>query len=188
MPLPSYSSPCPEIVIGQIAAHTQQIKVGSGGIMLSHYSPYKVAEVFRTLEAFFPGRIDLGFGRAPGGAELPSRALAYPNNPVNRDIYPELVEALVGFTDNRIPADHPFGGLQVTPTDSSAPDLWTLGSAAGSIDPGGTLRRGICTRTVYRHPRASCRNHSAVQSIIPGSSGQPHANACSDDLQRRHLR
>lgn len=131
---PSYSSPCPEIVIGQIAAHTKRIKVGSGGIMLSHYSPYKVAEVFRTLEAFFPGRIDLGFGRAPGGAELPSRALAYPNTPVSRESYPELVEALVGFADNQIPDGHAFSGLQVTPTDSTAPELWTLGSAAGSIE------------------------------------------------------
>lgn len=131
---PSYSSPCPEIVIGQIAANTKRIRVGSGGIMLSHYSPYKVAEVFRTLEAFFPNRIDLGFGRAPGGAELPSRALAYPNTPVSRESYPELVEALVGFAENNIGQDHRFAGLQVTPSDSSAPELWTLGSAAGSIE------------------------------------------------------
>ena len=59
---PGYASPCPEIVIGQIAAHTRHIRVGSGGVMLSHYSPYKVAEVFKTLEAYHPNRIDLGFG------------------------------------------------------------------------------------------------------------------------------
>lgn len=131
---PSYSSPCPEIVMGQIAANTQRIKVGSGGIMLNHYSPYKVAEVFRTLSAFHPGRIDLGFGRAPGGAPLPTAALAFPNQQHEIDVYPHLVEALVGFADNNIPDDHVFEGLQTTPADAEAPELWTLGSSGGSID------------------------------------------------------
>lgn len=131
---PSYSSSAPEIVIGQIAANTQRIKVGSGGIMLSHYSPYKVAEVFKTLSAFFPNRIDLGFGRAPGGAALSSAALAYPNRPTSAEAYPALVEALVGFTDGVMPDEHFFQDLQATPIDAVAPELWTLGSSAGSVE------------------------------------------------------
>ncbi len=60
----------PEILLARIGAETSRIRIGSGGIMLPHYSPFKVAEVFRTLEAFYPGRIDLGIGRAPGGGSL----------------------------------------------------------------------------------------------------------------------
>src|SRR5919201_3486585 len=67
----------PEILIGQVAARTSRLRVGAGGIMLSHYSPLKVAEQFRMLETLFPGRIDLGLGRAPGSDQLTARALAY---------------------------------------------------------------------------------------------------------------
>ena len=65
----------PEIILARIGAETSRIRIGSGGIMLPHYSPYKVAEVFRMLEAFYPGRIDLGIGRAPGGGQLEAHAL-----------------------------------------------------------------------------------------------------------------
>lgn len=69
----SFSSP--EVMIAHVAAHTDRIRVGSGGVMLPHYSAYKVAENFRLLEALHPGRIDLGIGRAPGGMPIASRAL-----------------------------------------------------------------------------------------------------------------
>lgn len=130
----SYASPCPEIVIGQIAANTRRIRVGSGGVMLSHYSPYKVAEVFKTLEAYHPDRIDLGFGRAPGGGEASSRALAYPNSPGNAQQFPSQVALLTGFVDGEDFKDTVFEGLKTTPQDSHAPQLWTLGSSDGSID------------------------------------------------------
>src|SRR5258707_15360546 len=66
------ASPAPEILIARVAAETARIRVGSGGILLPHYSPMKVAEVFRMLHALYPGRIDLGIGRAPGGKQLES--------------------------------------------------------------------------------------------------------------------
>lgn len=140
---PSYASPAPEIVIGQIAANTQNIRVGSGGVMLSHYSPYKVAEVFRTLEAFFPGRIDLGVGRAPGGAEQSTMALAYPNYPGEPQHFPYLLEALTGFIDERAPENSPFAGLQTTPNGVGQPEIWTLGSSDGSIELAGTMGLGF---------------------------------------------
>src|SRR5881628_3282637 len=65
----------PEVLIGQVAGRTSRIRVGSGGVMLQHYSPLKVAESFRVLETLFPGRIDLGIGRAPGSDQLTARAL-----------------------------------------------------------------------------------------------------------------
>ncbi len=65
----------PEIILARVGAETSRIRIGSGGIMLPHYSPFKVAEVFRTLQSFYPGRIDLGIGRAPGGGQLEAHAL-----------------------------------------------------------------------------------------------------------------
>lgn len=140
---PSYASPAPEIVIGQIAANTQNIRVGSGGVMLSHYSPYKVAEVFRTLEAFFPGRIDLGVGRAPGGAEQSTMALAYPNYPSEPQHFPYLLEALTDFIDERTPENSPFSGLETTPNGVGQPEIWTLGSSDGSIELAGSMGLGF---------------------------------------------
>jgi len=140
---PSYASPCPEIVIGQIAANTKNIRVGSGGVMLSHYSPYKVAEIFKTLEAFFPNRIDLGIGRAPGGSALPTQALAYPYDPAGRENFTELLEALTGFIDNQLPPEHRFAELKTTPQGGSNPELWTLGSSDGSIELAANLGLGF---------------------------------------------
>ncbi|MBD5635869.1 MAG: MsnO8 family LLM class oxidoreductase, partial [Candidatus Eremiobacteraeota bacterium] len=65
----------PEVLLGRLTAETTRIRLGSGGIMLPHYSPLKVAESFRMLEALAPGRVDLGIGRAPGGSGLVSAAL-----------------------------------------------------------------------------------------------------------------
>src|SRR5499425_1528693 len=72
---PGLAGSSPEVLIGQVAARTSRIRVGSGGVMLQHYSALKVAESFRVLETLFPGRIDLGIGRAPGSDARPSRAL-----------------------------------------------------------------------------------------------------------------
>ena len=141
---PAYASSAPEIVIGQIAASTEKIKVGSGGVMLSHYSPYKVAEVFKTLAAFHPGRIDLGVGRAPGGSESSSIALAYPHNPSPSDHYPHQLEALTAFIDDyKFEKQHPFSDLTTTPMGGSSPELWTLGSSDGSIDLAASMGLGF---------------------------------------------
>ena len=132
---PSYASSAPEIVIGQIAASTKKIRVGSGGVMLSHYSPYKVAEVFKTLEAFHPGRIDLGIGRAPGGSEQSSLALAYPHYPADPGHFPHLLEALADFMSDQPRQDNKrFPGLETTPRGVKPPEMWTLGSSDGSIE------------------------------------------------------
>src|SRR5947209_15521429 len=84
----------PEVLIGQVAARTSRIRVGSGGVMLSHYSALKVAEQFRVLETLFPGRIDLGIGRAPGSDQLTARALRDDGSP---EYFPQQVADLVGF-------------------------------------------------------------------------------------------
>ena len=94
---PNYAGTSPEILIGQVAAHTNSIRVGSGGVMLSHYSALKVAENFRLLGALYPGRIDLGIGRAPGSDQITAAALSFPGQPKEIRHIPRQVVALLGF-------------------------------------------------------------------------------------------
>lgn len=100
--------------------------------MLTHYSALKVAENFRMLESLFPGRIDLGLGRAPGGDRKTAQALAHPA-PIN-DVraYPEQVEDLIGFLADDLDPDHPFRGVRASPTSGSMPEVWLLGSGIDS--------------------------------------------------------
>ncbi len=124
----------PEVLIGQIAAATERIRVGSGGVMLSHYAPYKVAETFRTLGALFEGRIDLGIGRAPGSDQVTMYALATNRQPVPVDAYPSMVQELIGFLDDDLDADNPFRGrVRALPGSAAAsPPVWMLASSPGS--------------------------------------------------------
>lgn len=123
----------PEILITRAAAATGRIRVGSGGVMLPHYSAYKVAEVFRTLEAMFPGRIDLGIGRAPGGGQLEAYALRRQRQgPASDDFAQQLAELRAFLHPERFPATHPFARLRVAPDAKGAPDVWLLGSSMWS--------------------------------------------------------
>ncbi len=123
----------PEILITRAAAATSRIRVGSGGVMLPHYSSFKVAEVFRTLHAMFPGRIDMGIGRAPGGGQLESLALRRVRQGPQPDDFPlQLAELQAYLNPQRFPADHPFRRVTVSPEASGAPDLWLLGSSMWS--------------------------------------------------------
>ena len=119
----------PEVLIGQVAARTSRIRVGSGGVMLSHYSPLKVAESFRVLEALFPGRIDLGIGRAPGSDQRTARALRYGPGGVPLEHFPQQLADLIGFLHDELPAGHPFQGVRAMPAGPTAPPLWILGSS-----------------------------------------------------------
>lgn len=125
------ASSSPEVLIAHIAAHTESIRVGSGGIMLPHYSSYKVAENFKLLEALHPGRIDVGLGRAPGGFPIASRALQE-HKRVDIDLYPQQVEDLRDYLNDDHPGNHRFAGLRAFPETEAAPELWLLGSSDGS--------------------------------------------------------
>lgn len=123
----------PEILIARAAAETTRIRVGSGGIMLPHYSAFKVAEVFRTLHAMFPDRIDLGIGRAPGGGQLEAFALRRARKaPVPDDFPQQLAELRAFLHPERFPTDHAFRTVRVAPDAPGAPDLWLLGSSMWS--------------------------------------------------------
>lgn len=123
----------PEILIAHIAESTERIRVGSGGVMMPHYAPYKVAEAFRVLASLHPGRIDLGVGRAPGSDQATMVALAPDHQPISIDKYPAMIAELDGFLHDDLPADSPFRGrVQATPRPPDAPALWLLGSSPGS--------------------------------------------------------
>lgn len=122
----------PEAVIGPVAAATTRLRVGSGGIMLPHYSPYKVAETFSILSGLFPGRIDLGIGRAPGTDGTTTIALQRDRRqPPPDDFLDQLLE-LIGYLEDRIPPDHPFARLARLPGLPESPELWLLGSSSQS--------------------------------------------------------
>jgi len=130
---PALAGASPEVLIGPVALATERIRVGSGGIMLPHYSPFKVAETFALLSAMAPGRIDLGLGRAPGSDQRTALALQRDRTrPMPMD-FPEALDELTGYLDGTIPSDHAFGRLKDTmPTGGGRPELWMLGSSPDS--------------------------------------------------------
>ena len=127
----SFSGTSPEVLIGQIAANTSTIRVGSGGVMLPHYSALKVAEQFRVLEAFYPGRIDLGVGRAPGSDQVTAAALSYPRLQSDANKFPQQIADLLSFLTGDMDEEHPFVGVkaQPGPIPESMPEVWLLGSS-----------------------------------------------------------
>lgn len=124
------AGPSPEVLIGPIAAATERIRVGSGGVMLPHYSPFKVAESFSLLAALAPGRIDLGLGRAAGTDPLTTFALQRDRRHATADDFPDQLAELLGYLNGTIPADHPFARLRLPAEDR--PDVWLLGSSPQS--------------------------------------------------------
>ncbi len=122
------ASVAPEIMIGQVARVTRRIRVGAGGIMLPNHAPLKVAEAFLTLEALFPGRIDLGIGRAPGTDPVTARALRRTAS-LGAEDFPEQLADLFHFARGDFPEGHPFRSVQATPPGVPLPPVWLLGSS-----------------------------------------------------------
>lgn len=120
------ASTSPEILIARIASVTKTIRVGSGGVLLPQYSPLKVAENFKMLEAMFPGRIDLGLGRSPGGGQKTRLALTDGTQKM-LSAFSRQVKDLHGYLYNTLPDDHPYKGVIATPETASNPETWVLG-------------------------------------------------------------
>src|SRR5271166_3722952 len=130
---PMLAGPSPEALIGPIGAATERIRVGSGGVMLPHYSPLKVAETFSVLAGLFPGRIDLGLGRAAGTDPMTAFALQRDRRQASPDDFPQQLVELLGYLDDSLPADHPFATLAKTlPGLPQRPEPWLLGSSPQS--------------------------------------------------------
>jgi luciferase family oxidoreductase group 1 len=129
---PMLASASPEALIGPIAAATSRLRVGSGGVMLPHYSPLKVAETFSVLSGLFPGRIDLGIGRAPGTDARTTFALQRDRSRAMPDDFPDQLSELIAYLEDDLPAEHPFASLGALPGRPGSPDLWLLGSSPQS--------------------------------------------------------
>jgi luciferase family oxidoreductase group 1 len=127
------AGPSPEALIGPVAAATERIRVGSGGVMLPHYSPFKVAETFSLLAGLYPGRIDLGLGRAAGTDPITAFALQRDRRQAAADDFPQQLAELLGYLEDRLPPDHPFARLAKTlPGLPERPEPWLLGSSMQS--------------------------------------------------------
>jgi luciferase family oxidoreductase group 1 len=130
---PMLAGPSPEALIGPIASVTERIRVGSGGVMLPHYSPFKVAETFSLLAGLFPGRIDLGIGRAAGTDPFTTYALQRVRDREMPDDFPQQLAELLAYLEDRFPPDNPLGRLaKVLPGRPEAPVPWLLGSSPQS--------------------------------------------------------
>ena len=122
----------PEVLIARVAAETTHLRVGSGGVMLPHYSALKVAEQFRVLETLYPGRIDLGIGRAPGSDGRTALALQPGPHAYGIEHFPRQVADLIGWLGLGLAEGHPFAAVKAQPAGPTIPELWVLGSSGDS--------------------------------------------------------
>ena len=176
------ADPCPEILLARLGAETRRIRVGTGGVLLPYYSAFKVAEIFRMLEALYPGRIDLGIGRAPGGDQRTARAVGGGRFP-DAEQFPQQVWELVGHLDGTLPDDHPFKKVRVQPeggaSTRAAPEVWLLGSS----DYSGLLAAQLGLRFSFAH-FINAQGGDAVMRAYKeryqasGREAQPHASVC----------
>jgi luciferase family oxidoreductase group 1 len=165
----------PEVLLAHVAARTSRIRVGSGGVMLSHYSALKVAENFRMLETLYPGRIDLGIGRAPGSDPRTARALVHGPGALGIEHFPAQISDLLGFLRNDLPPGHPFRGIRAMPDGPTMPELWLLGSS----DEGAALAAHFGTAFAFAHFISDAGGAEATReyaaSFRPGVLEAPRA-------------
>lgn len=140
------ADPCPEVLLARLGAETSTMRIGTGGVLLPYYSPFKIAEAFRMLEALYPGRIDLGIGRAPGGDGRTARAVGGGVFP-DAERFPEQVWELVGHLDGTLPDDHPYKKVRAMPEVTTTPEVWLLGSS----DYSGLLSAQLGLRFAFAH-------------------------------------
>jgi luciferase family oxidoreductase group 1 len=170
------ADPCPEILVARLGAETKRIRVGTGGVMLPYYSAFRTAESFRMLEALYPGRIDLGLGRAPGGDGRTAQAVNGGRFPES-DRFPTQVWELVGHLEGSLPADHPFKRVRVQPEVDTVPQVWMLGSS----DFGGALAAELGLSFAFAHfinPRGGDEVTRFYRDNFKGK-GQPQVMVCT---------
>jgi luciferase family oxidoreductase group 1 len=171
------ADPCPEILLARLGAETKTIRIGTGGVLLPYYAAFKVAEVFRMLEALYPGRVDLGIGRAPGGDARTARAVGGGRFP-DAENFPQQVWELANHLDRTLPQDHPDHGVRLQPEGVTAPEIWLLGSS----DYSGLLAAQLGVRFAFAH-FINAHGGDAVmraykERFQPGRDAQPHTLLC----------
>ncbi len=200
--LASVASPAPDVMIGQIAAVTSHIRVGSGGVMLPNHAPLVVAERFKMLEALFPGRIDLGLGRAPGTDGATAYALRSRLDHHQGDDFLERLHELILWETRDFPHGHPYNHVVAMPDDTPLPPIWLLGSSDYSSELAARVGMGfafahhfatydaVAALTHYRahyHPsgfRATPHAILAVAAVAAETDEEAETLASSMDLNR----
>ena len=192
---PTIVGSAPEVIMAAIAQATETIRIGSAGIMLPHYSPYKVAEQFRILDAIAPGRIDLGLGRAPGSDGKTAMALNS-NGHQAAEHFPNNVRDLIAWVTNEpLVSGHPYASLKANPIAKTKPEVWILGTSdygalvaarlglpycfAHFITDGAGIRRALALYRENFQPSAHCPK--------PLPSICVWALAAETDEEARHL-
>lgn len=167
---PSFAGPAPEIMAARVAAETTGIRVGSGGVLLPHYSPLKVAEVFRVLSALSPGRIDLGVGRGTGAGSIEAHALS-PGVGGNDDgDFPGRLAELLAFLHGGFPEGHPYDRIQLMPSGAGAPEVWLL--VASPASAGLAARLGLPISVAhFGRPQDTRATVEAYHSHFRGGEG-----------------
>ncbi len=138
------ASTAPEILVAHLLAKTSRIRIGSGGVMLQHYSPFKVAETFKTLASLAPGRVDLSIGRAPGGFPVTTRALQSLHDKTNKPDFERQLADLDAFLSGELPAGHPLAGAVASPAAPQSPERILLGGSRESADLAARLGWEFC--------------------------------------------
>jgi luciferase family oxidoreductase group 1 len=201
--LANIASSSPDLMIGQIASATSRMRVGSGGVMLPNHAPLMVAERFKVLEALFPGRIDLGLGRAPGTDPVTSYALRARQDPRAGDEFLERFQELLLLERGGFPEGHPFRNVRAVPGDVALPPIWLLGSSGYSAELAAACGLGFAFAHHFAdHDAASAmlsyREHfkpsparspglSQPSAILATAamSGAPRANICRWNRRKR---
>jgi luciferase family oxidoreductase group 1 len=165
------ASVAPEILVAYLLAATRRIRIGSGGVMLQHYSPFKVAEVFRLLENLAPGRVDLGVGKAPGGLPAATRALQSLHDQARKPTFDAALEDLDGFLNDALPEGHPLAAARAKPEIARLPDRVLLGASPESAALAARLNWGFCYAGHFNGDPASIER--AFAAYAPASGRRP---------------
>lgn len=187
--LANIASSAPDIMIGQIAAITERMRVGSGGVMLPNHAPLTVAERFKVLEALFPGRIDLGIGRAPGTDQITSVALRRRQDIRDDDDFLERLQEMLLTESKGFPENHPFSKVRAMPSDVALPPLFLLGSSdysaqlAASIGAGFSFAHHFASHDAAQAMRAYRDNFQPSKMLAKPYAILAVAAMCADDAQ-----
>ncbi|HWL86173.1 MAG TPA: LLM class flavin-dependent oxidoreductase, partial [Polyangiaceae bacterium] len=173
--MPGVATTTPEILIAHVGLATSRIRLGAGGVMLPNHSPLKVAESYRLLEALYPGRIDLGIGRAPGTDPLTALALRRSRNAMGADDFLDQLGELRGFGHGALPPSHTFARVRAMPDDVNLPPIWLLGSSSFSAKLAAELGLGFAFAGHFSPDPPEEPMHIYRERFRPGPLESPHA-------------
>jgi luciferase family oxidoreductase group 1 len=196
------ADPCPEILLARLGAETKRMRIGTGGVLLPYYSAFRTAEAFRMLEALYPGRIDLGIGRAPGGDARTAQAVGGGRMP-DASNFPVQVWELAAHLQGTLPKEHPFARVRCQPEVPGAPPIWLLGSSdysgalaaqlgvsfafAHFINPRGGDAVARDYRTGFRGDEAKKQVIVCTFAICAETAEEAERLAAPIDLRRLHM-